>query len=132
MSEQQPTAKAPAGARKARIILALIVIVGLAVVARMWWRGTYFEETDNAYVEGYISAIAPRVDAEGGSGVEHEKSPVYGNQLETGQAGRQDRRILPHCNTGVYPRNAHSAPPGQGGGPRARRSGFRGTRAPAG
>ncbi|NVK40902.1 MAG: HlyD family secretion protein [Oceanospirillaceae bacterium] len=62
MSEQQPTAQAPAGARKAKIILALILVAGLAVVARMWWRGANFEETDNAYVEGYISAIAPRVD----------------------------------------------------------------------
>jgi len=62
VTEQQQTSQAPNGARKAKIILALILIAGLAVVARMWWRGAFFEETDNAYVEGYISAIAPRVD----------------------------------------------------------------------
>ncbi|MFB8828890.1 HlyD family secretion protein [Azotobacter sp. CWF10] len=58
----QPAGPAPGSARKAKVILALIALIGLAVVGRMWWRSTYFEETDNAYVEGYISTIAPRVD----------------------------------------------------------------------
>jgi len=58
----QPAGPTPGSTRKAKVILALIVVAGLAVVGRMWWRSTYFEETDNAYVEGYISAIAPRVD----------------------------------------------------------------------
>ena len=62
MSDTPQAAQAPAGARKAKLILALIVIAGLVVVGRMWWRGAFFEETDNAYVDGYISAIAPRVD----------------------------------------------------------------------
>lgn len=69
MSEGAPTstaapsaAPAAGSARKAKVILALIVISGLLVVGRMWWRSTYFEETDNAYVDGYISAIAPRID----------------------------------------------------------------------
>lgn len=58
----QPAGPTPGSARKAKVILALIAVAGLVVVGRMWWRSTYFEETDNAYVEGYISAIAPRVD----------------------------------------------------------------------
>lgn len=47
---------------KTKLILAMVLAVAIGAVGYLWWRGKYFEETDNAYVEGYISAIAPRVD----------------------------------------------------------------------
>jgi membrane fusion protein (multidrug efflux system) len=33
----------------------------VATVGRLWWRSHYFEETDNAYVEGQITMVAPRI-----------------------------------------------------------------------
>lgn len=52
----------PKSARKVKLILLVLLLAALAVAGRMWWRSTYFEETNNAYVDGHISAIAPRVE----------------------------------------------------------------------
>lgn len=60
MSDAAPVQ--PAGSkRKVKIILLLLVAAALAVAGRMGWRSTFYEVTDNAYVHGHISAIAPRV-----------------------------------------------------------------------
>ena len=60
MSDTQQSPPPKAG--KTKVILALILMAGLVVVGRMWWRSAFFEETDNAYVSSDISAVAPRVD----------------------------------------------------------------------
>jgi membrane fusion protein (multidrug efflux system) len=52
---------APGSPRRVRAILALILLAALATGGRMWWRGHYFEETDNAYVEGHVSVVSPRI-----------------------------------------------------------------------
>lgn len=74
---QAPSQAAPSGrgARKGRLILALILLATAAVAGRMWWRSHYFEETDNAYLAGHVSTISPRI-----AGVVH-KVLVSDNQL---------------------------------------------------
>jgi membrane fusion protein, multidrug efflux system len=37
------------------------LICAVAVSARIWWRGHYFEETDNAYLAGHVSAVSARI-----------------------------------------------------------------------
>jgi membrane fusion protein (multidrug efflux system) len=56
-----PPAAAPGSRRRIAVILAVILLAALVTVGRMWWRSHYFEETDNAYVEGQISIVSPRI-----------------------------------------------------------------------
>lgn len=61
----EPPAPAPSAApgpgRRARVILVLVLLALVAVAGRVWWRSHYFEETDNAYVEGHIAIVSPRI-----------------------------------------------------------------------
>jgi membrane fusion protein (multidrug efflux system) len=50
-----------AGTRKKRLIVAVIVVIALLVGGRMWWRSHYFEETDNAYLDGNVTIVSPRI-----------------------------------------------------------------------
>ena len=64
MASEQPTPPAtpgPGPGRRKRVILVLVLLALLATGGRMWWRSHYFEETDNAYVEGHIAIISPRI-----------------------------------------------------------------------
>lgn len=65
----KPEAVPPAGATppagnaalRTRLILGCIVVVAVLIGARMWWRGHYFEETDNAYLDGNVTIVSPRI-----------------------------------------------------------------------
>ncbi|HVI89595.1 MAG TPA: HlyD family secretion protein [Dongiaceae bacterium] len=53
----------PSAKRVALSIVALAAIAGGAVGGHWWWtEGRFQEATDNAYVQGDISAIAPQID----------------------------------------------------------------------
>ena len=64
MSSQPPAAPPPekASGRRVSVIVAIMAIGILVAVGRLLWRSYYFEETDNAYVTGHITLVAPRVD----------------------------------------------------------------------
>jgi membrane fusion protein, multidrug efflux system len=51
----------PRASLRLRVILIVVLLAALATGGRMWWRSHYFEETDNAYVEGQISIVSPRI-----------------------------------------------------------------------
>jgi membrane fusion protein, multidrug efflux system len=46
---------------KKKFILIAIIIVIAIMLGRMWWHGHYYEETENAYVAGHVSAISSRI-----------------------------------------------------------------------
>ena len=60
MSET-PASPDPAAQRRKRVVLVLFLLVLLGIGGRFWWRSHNFEETDNAYVEGDITIVSPRV-----------------------------------------------------------------------
>ncbi|WP_250464672.1 HlyD family secretion protein [Caballeronia sp. GAFFF2] len=49
------------GRRKNRLIIGAVVVAALMVAARMAWRSHYFEETDNAFLDGNITFVSPRI-----------------------------------------------------------------------
>ncbi|WP_394838015.1 HlyD family secretion protein [Pendulispora rubella] len=55
-----PAAEASSPPKKRRIALGVTALV-VAASAAYWYRGTFYEETDNAQVDGYISNVASRV-----------------------------------------------------------------------
>ncbi len=50
-----------AAPNKTRWVLGAIFLAAALVGARMWWRAHYFEVTDNAYLEGNVSLVSPRI-----------------------------------------------------------------------
>src|SRR4051794_36319104 len=58
-------AAAPASAtppnRRVIGIVAVIALIALGVGGRMWYRGTYFVETENAYVAGHVHPVSARI-----------------------------------------------------------------------
>jgi len=61
-----PAAAAPANASKGPpkrvlIIVGLIAAAALVTGGRMWYRGHYFVETDNAYVAGHVHPVSSRI-----------------------------------------------------------------------
>ncbi len=52
-------------ARALRPVAAVVVLVGVALVANWWFtEATFIESTDNAYVQGDISVLGPRIDGD--------------------------------------------------------------------
>ena len=51
----------PAPRRRGRVLAIVVLLAILATLGRLWWRSHFFEETDNAYVEGQITMVAPRI-----------------------------------------------------------------------
>jgi membrane fusion protein (multidrug efflux system) len=47
--------------QRVRIIVGLILLCALTIGARVWWRSHFYEETDNAYLAGHVSTVAPRI-----------------------------------------------------------------------
>ena len=57
-----PTAPTARGAsRKKRWIIGLILIAAALVAGRMWWHSHNYEETENAYLDGDVTLVSPRV-----------------------------------------------------------------------
>jgi membrane fusion protein (multidrug efflux system) len=57
-------ADAPAGTppnRRVIGIVAVIALIALGVGGRMWYRGHYFVETENAYVSGHVHPVSARI-----------------------------------------------------------------------
>ena len=54
---------APKVAPNPRVLLAagLIALIALGTGGRMWWRGHYFVDTDNAYVSGHVHPVSSRI-----------------------------------------------------------------------
>jgi membrane fusion protein, multidrug efflux system len=52
---------APGSPIKTRLIMIAIAVAAVLAGGRMWWRSHYFEETENAYLEGNVSLVSPRV-----------------------------------------------------------------------
>jgi membrane fusion protein (multidrug efflux system) len=48
-------------ARKKRWIIGAILIAAALVAGRMWWHSHYYEETENAYLDGDVTLVSPRV-----------------------------------------------------------------------
>jgi len=57
------SAATPPAPSKARVfvILGVLVLAGLAVGGRMYWRATNFVETENAYITGHVHPISARI-----------------------------------------------------------------------
>jgi membrane fusion protein (multidrug efflux system) len=57
-------AAAPAGTppnKRVIGIVAVIALIALGVGGRMWYRGHYFVETENAYVSGHVHPVSARI-----------------------------------------------------------------------
>ena len=57
-------AAAPAGTppnRRVIGIVAVIALIALGMGGRMWYRGHYFVETENAYVSGHVHPVSSRI-----------------------------------------------------------------------
>jgi len=59
--DSPPAVAAQGSRRRIAVILAVVLLSAFATLGRMWWRSHYFEETDNAYVEGQITIVSPRI-----------------------------------------------------------------------
>lgn len=57
----KPVGNAAGASVKNRLIWIGLAIAAVLVAGRMWWRSHYFEETENAYLEGNVSLVSPRV-----------------------------------------------------------------------
>jgi len=55
-----PEAKAPSKAR-VFIVLGVLIVIGLGVGGRMYWRSQNFVETENAYVAGHVHPVSARI-----------------------------------------------------------------------
>jgi membrane fusion protein (multidrug efflux system) len=62
------------------ILLSALIVVGVALVGRMYWRSQNFVETDNAYVSGHVHPISSRI-----SGVVTKVLVDDNNVVEVGQ-----------------------------------------------
>ncbi|RZF30388.1 HlyD family secretion protein [Paraburkholderia sp. UYCP14C] len=47
--------------RKKRWIIVTILVCASLVAGRMWWHSRYYEETENAYLDGDVTLVSPRV-----------------------------------------------------------------------
>ncbi|MYM82168.1 HlyD family efflux transporter periplasmic adaptor subunit [Duganella sp. FT50W] len=47
--------------RRVLVVAAVVALVALAVGGRMWYRGHYYVETDNAYVAGHVHPVSSRI-----------------------------------------------------------------------
>jgi membrane fusion protein (multidrug efflux system) len=54
-----PSAKKPN--RRVLFIVGLIAVAALIAGARMWWRSTFYVDTENAYLTGHVHPVASRV-----------------------------------------------------------------------
>ena len=59
-----PPAK-PSRGRVIRLSLLVVVLIGAAIIGNWWWvEGRWIESTDNAYVQGDIVTLSPRIDGD--------------------------------------------------------------------
>ena len=61
-SVSSPPPQVRQGQNRTRIVVAVVVLGIVLAIARLLWRGYFYEVTDNAYVEGHITLVAPRID----------------------------------------------------------------------
>jgi membrane fusion protein (multidrug efflux system) len=47
--------------RRVLVVAAIVALVAIGIGARMWYRGHYFVETDNAYVAGHVHPVSSRI-----------------------------------------------------------------------
>lgn len=59
-AEQQKAAKPPLSPRKRALLIGGAVVLVLGGLG-YWYYGTYFEDTDDAQIDGYISSVSARV-----------------------------------------------------------------------
>jgi membrane fusion protein (multidrug efflux system) len=69
--EQKPIAVVPPAApaaagktppnKRVLVVVALIALAALAAGGRMWYRGHYFVETENAYISGHVHPVSARI-----------------------------------------------------------------------
>ncbi|MBA5686538.1 HlyD family secretion protein [Rugamonas apoptosis] len=55
------TPAAPQPNRRVLVVAALVALAALAAGGRMWYRGHYFVETENAYVTGHVHPVSSRI-----------------------------------------------------------------------
>jgi membrane fusion protein (multidrug efflux system) len=58
---QQPEKKGGQKRRRAGLILALVIVVGVLLGGYMWFKGQVDISTDDAFIQGHIHEISPRV-----------------------------------------------------------------------
>ncbi|SFU35412.1 HlyD family secretion protein [Pseudoduganella namucuonensis] len=54
-------AAAPPGNRRVLVVAGLIALAALTAGGRMWYRGHYFVETENAFVAGHVHPVSARI-----------------------------------------------------------------------
>ena len=83
--DKQPTPEEKAAAKKKRIrifiILALLLLVALIVAFFYWLHARHYETTDDAFVDGYISQVAPQVSGRVGSLLVNDNQEVAAGQI---------------------------------------------------
>ena len=64
--ESASTPAAPRPRRRLLVVAAAIVVLVLAVITGHWWilEGRWIESTDDAYVQGHITVLSPRIDGD--------------------------------------------------------------------
>lgn len=67
-AEQKPLSAVPPAApaaaapnRRVLVVAGLIALAALGAGGRMWWRGHYYVETENAYVSGHVHPLSARI-----------------------------------------------------------------------
>ncbi|HJV03462.1 MAG TPA: HlyD family secretion protein [Burkholderiaceae bacterium] len=56
-----PAPAAPQPNRRVLVVAGLVALAALAAGGRMWYRGHYFVETENAYVTGHVHPVSSRI-----------------------------------------------------------------------
>ena len=109
-AQASETAATPAKPRSRRRLLGIplaILALVLAVVAGNWWltEGRWIESTDNAYVQGDITVVSPRID--GGPAKDrastYSPTPCLAASATTSSGGRLAGSSSTTCRPAVSP-----------------------------